>query len=199
MALAYLITFTTYGARLHGSAKGSVDDEHNAYGTPFVVPDSERERRAHKIMTEPAYSMGPVERDILCKAIVDLATERGWLLLAAHVRSNHVHVVISAEHTPERIMSDLKARASRDLSRAGFGNAECRRWTRHGSTRHLFEEEHVEAAVHYALDEQGERMASQRAAHEVSGELSSALCCDAGSIGTRSNKIKTPLTSCAAL
>jgi REP element-mobilizing transposase RayT len=110
-------------------------------------------------MTDPAYSLAPLEREIVRNAIVDLAVERGWLLLAAHVRSNHAHVVVSAERQPERIMSDLKARASRDLSLAGFGDSDRRRWTRHGSTRHLFEEEHVEAAVRYALDEQGERMA----------------------------------------
>jgi hypothetical protein len=40
MALAYLITFTTYGARLHGSARGSVDDEHNVYGTPLLQVDA---------------------------------------------------------------------------------------------------------------------------------------------------------------
>jgi REP element-mobilizing transposase RayT len=159
MALAYLITFTTYGARLHGSARGSVDDEHNVYGTPLLQVDAERERRSKKSMTEPAYTMAPVEREIVRNAIVDLAVERGWLLLAVHVRGNHVHVVVSAEHKPERIMSDLKARASRDLSFAGFDTVRRRRWTRHGSTRHLFEEEHVEAAIRYALDEQGERMA----------------------------------------
>ena len=57
MALAYLITFTTYGARLHGSARGSVDDEHNVYGTPLLPVDAERERRSKKTMTEPAYTM----------------------------------------------------------------------------------------------------------------------------------------------
>jgi hypothetical protein len=41
----------------------------------------------------------------------------------------------------------------------GFDTVRRRRWTRHGSARHLFEEEHVEAAIRYALDEQGERMA----------------------------------------
>jgi hypothetical protein len=159
MALAYLITFTTYGARLHGSAKGSVDDEHNVYGTPLLQADAERERRSHTTMTEPAYTMAPVEREIVLNSIITLTAERRWLLLGAHVRTNHVHVVVSAEREPERIMSDLKARASRDLSFAGFDSVKRRRWTRHGSTRHLFEEEHVEAAIRYALDEQGERMA----------------------------------------
>jgi REP element-mobilizing transposase RayT len=159
MALAYLITFTTYGARLHGSEKGSVDDEHNVYGTPLVRTDPERQRRSQEAMTEPAYTMSPPEREIVRNAIINLVAERAWLLLAAHVRSNHVHVVISAERQPERIMSDLKARASRDLSRSRFDHADRRRWARHGSTRHLFEEEHVEAAIRYTLDEQGPRMA----------------------------------------
>ena len=56
-------------------------------------------------------------------------------------------------------MSDLKARAPRDLTRAGFDNPERRRWTRHGSTLHLFREEEVAAKIRYTLDEQGERMA----------------------------------------
>jgi hypothetical protein len=56
MALAYLITFTTYGTRLHGSAKGSVDDEHNAYGTPLVQTDTNRELRSKRTMIESSSS-----------------------------------------------------------------------------------------------------------------------------------------------
>jgi REP element-mobilizing transposase RayT len=161
MALAYFITFTTYGTWLHGSAKGkgSVDAEHNVFGTPFVAPDAVREQQAREAMIQPPYVMGPAEREIVCQAIVQLAKDRGWNLLAAHARSNHVHVVISADRDPGRLMSDLKGRASRDLTLAGFDNAERRRWTRHGSTLHLFREEEVEAKIRYTLDEQGERMA----------------------------------------
>ncbi len=161
MAIAYFITFTTYGTWLPGSAKGkgSVDAEHNEYGTPFVKPDARIEQAAREAMVQEPYVVSAAERDIVCKAIVDLARERRWLLWAVHVRTNHVHVVVSAERDPGRIMSDMKARASRDLTVAGFDNAERRRWTRHGSTRHLFHDEDVEAKIRYTLDEQGERMA----------------------------------------
>jgi REP element-mobilizing transposase RayT len=159
MALAYFITFTTYGTWLHGSAKGSVDDEHNVHGTPLAPADARREHQEREVMVQPPYVMCAAERDIVCKASVDLARDRGWLLLAAHVRSNHVHVVVSAERDPGRLMSDLKARASRDLTLAGFDGAQRRRWTRHGSTRHLFREDEIEAKIRYPLDEQGQRMA----------------------------------------
>lgn len=161
MALAYFITFTTYGTWLHGTTKGSgsVDGQHNVFGTPFLEPNPEQERQARAAMVQPEYVMGAEERAIVCRAIVELAKERGWKLWAVHVRSNHVHTVISAKRDPDRITSDLKARASRNLTAAGFDSAERRRWTRHGSTRHLFSEEEVEAKICYTLDEQGERMA----------------------------------------
>jgi REP element-mobilizing transposase RayT len=159
MALAYFITFTTYGTWLPGSEKGSVDEEHNLYGTPFVEAGAQRQRQARLTMAQPPYVMGAAEQEIACKAMVELAKDRGWDLLALHVRSTHAHVVISAERDPERLMSDLKGRASRQLTLAGFDDAQRRRWTRHGSTRHLFREEEVEAAVRYTLDEQGGRAA----------------------------------------
>ena len=61
----------------------------------------------------------------------------------------------------------VKARASRDLNRSGT-DANVKRWTRHGSTRHLFDEASVAAAVAYTLDEQGVPMAvyDPRVAHE---------------------------------
>ncbi len=161
MALAYFITFTTYGTWLPGSAKGkgSVDREHNQFGTPFVKPNEQRERWAREAMAQPPYVMSPSEREIVCNAIVELCRERNWQLWAAHVRSNHVHVVVTAEMDPDRLMSDLKGRASRNLNLAGFDSAERKRWTRHGSTRHLFQSEHVEEKIHYTLNMQGERMA----------------------------------------
>src|SRR5258708_22190976 len=116
MALAYFITFTTYGTWLHGSDKGSVDDEHNVYGTPFLEANSERQGQARAAMAQPPYVMSQPEREIVCKAIVTLAAERGWQLLAVHVRTNHVHVVVQAERDPRRLMSEMKAPASRDFT-----------------------------------------------------------------------------------
>ena len=50
----------------------------------------------------------------ICTAV---CVRRGWSLLAAHVRSNHVHTVVEAEVPPERVMGDFKTYASRRQSR----------------------------------------------------------------------------------
>jgi hypothetical protein len=43
---------------------------------------------------------------------------RGWVLLAAHVRETHVHLVIHGLEPPEKMMVDLKLYASRKLNEA---------------------------------------------------------------------------------
>lgn len=161
MAIAYFITFTTYGTWLHGTDKGmgSVDAEHNTHGASFVAPDAARLEQARAAMKQPAYALDAPRREVVRDAIINLAAEKGWRLRAAHVRTNHVHVVISADCDPGRLMSDLKARASRELNRQGFDDTDRIRWTRHGSTRHLFDIRSVEERAKYTLDEQGARMA----------------------------------------
>lgn len=110
-------------------------------------------------MVDDIYLLDAHRRDVVRDAIVAIASEKGWQLWAAHVRSNHVHVVIAAEREPGRLMADLKARASAALTKAGFESSERRRWTRHGSTRHIFTEDSLAERIVYTLDCQGERMA----------------------------------------
>ena len=96
-----------------------------------------------------------IERELVRDTIVAMCIEKNWQLLALHVRSNHVHLVIFADRDPGRLMSDLKARASRELTKAGYSDSTRRRWTRHGSTKHLFNEAAVAEKIHYTLYEQG--------------------------------------------
>ena len=84
---------------------------------------------------------------------------RGWNLLAAHVRSNHVHVIVEAEIRPERIMNEFKSYASRELNRLGRDRPDRKRWARHGSTRWLWKDTDVRRALQYVIDAQGEPMA----------------------------------------
>ena len=106
------------------------------------------------------YHLDPVRRDAVLEAILEVCAHRGWSLLAAHVRSNHVHTVVEAAVPPERIMSDFKAYASRRLNRLRLDELNRKRWARHGSTRWLWKPQHVSAAIQYVLAEQGEAMSA---------------------------------------
>ena len=132
LPLAYLITFSCYGAHLHGHAAGSVDRDHNLPGTPYPPSNIELEKTEAERMLQPPYRLDIVRARTVLGSIKEVAAHRGWNLLAAHVRSTHVHVVIQALDAPEKVMNDFKAYASRTLNRARFEGTERKRWTRHG-------------------------------------------------------------------
>jgi REP element-mobilizing transposase RayT len=154
----YLITFACYGCHLHGSESGSVDRAHNVPGTPILEPDSARASANRERMDQAPYNLDPIRRDAVLAAIREVCAHRGWNLLAAHVRSNHVHTVVEAEMPLARVMNDLKAYASRRLNRMRLDAPNRKRWARHGSTRWLWKPPHVSAAIAYVVGEQGDAM-----------------------------------------
>ena len=155
----YFITFTTYGQWLHGDPRGSVDRHHNRPGTPPLAPNNKRAAAQRKLMTALPYRMDESRRAVVLAAIREHAGFRGWHVLAAHIRTTHVHLVVSGEVPPEQMMTAFKAYASRALTVAGLGDRDERRWARHGSTRWLNTSDTVQRAIRYTVDEQGEPMA----------------------------------------
>jgi REP element-mobilizing transposase RayT len=157
--LAYFITFTCYGTWLHGEKPTSVDRFTNTPGCDFLSFDKHKLNFVKKRMAETPYFLDETRRQIVLQAILEVCKYREWVLLAAHVRSNHVHLVIHAITTPEHILSSVKSYASRHLNQTKFDRCRVNRWTHHGSTRYLWTEAEIEATVHYVVNEQGLPMA----------------------------------------
>jgi REP element-mobilizing transposase RayT len=156
--LAYFITFTCYGTWLHGEKSTSVDRQCKTFGTDFLNQNPGRAYLVKKHMSEKPYLLDYPRRNIVLSSIEEVCTYRKWTLLAAHVRTNHVHIVVHAFVSPNQIMNTIKAYASRYLNKSKLDDR-VNRWTRHGSTRFLWKEEHIEATIQYVVHEQGEPMA----------------------------------------
>ena len=154
--MRYLITFTCYGSHLHGDASGSVDRLHNLPGSRTLELRPKRVQAERELMDQLPYLLDGNQRAAVLAAIREVCSQRGWSLLAAHVRTNHVHAVAEAHVRPEKIMNDFKSYASRSLNRLGRDGPGRKRWARHGSTRWLRADDDVRAAVKYVVEEQGE-------------------------------------------
>ena len=157
--IAYFITFTTYGTWLHGHRIGSIDSEHNELGTPFLPGDPTTEQEMRNRMTQPEYRLDAARRAVVLQTILEVARHRNWHIWAIHVRSNHVHVIVTALTTPEKVMSDLKSWMSRRLRERFSEPADRHRWTDHGSTRYLWSESVLADKIAYVVDGQGDPMA----------------------------------------
>jgi REP element-mobilizing transposase RayT len=154
----YLITFVCYGARLPGQS-GTINRDQNLFGAPIPEENPVKEVEAKHKMKQKPYLLDAVRREVLLNSLHQVCAHRNWMLFAAHVRSNHVHVVVGADESAERVMNTFKAYASRELNATGLDSQDRHRWARHGSTRHLYTKDSITAEVHYIVCEQGEPMA----------------------------------------
>ncbi len=118
--LAYLITFSTYGSWLHGDDQGSVNKKLNIPGTEVIQSNQGLNLKETAMMKSEMYSLDGVSREIVKNAIHEVCLYRKWLMHAVHVRTTHVHVVVSANQKPERVMRDFKAYSTRALNSAGL-------------------------------------------------------------------------------
>jgi REP element-mobilizing transposase RayT len=159
----YLITFPCYGSHLPGQA-GAIDRNHNVPGTRLPDPRPKLRQSAEASLRQAPFRMGADQRAVTLDAICGVCHTKNWLLLAAQVRSNHVHTVVDADQTPELIMNTFKSYASRALNSLKPSERGRLRWARHGSTRCLWSPEIVDAAMSYVLDKQGEPMACHSSA-----------------------------------
>jgi len=158
--IAYLITFTTYGTWLHGDKRGSVNDEHNRYGSAFMAPDSTLHTKEESALKNPSFMLGSRQQEKVLEAILQVCRFRSWFAHAVHVRANHVHIVVSGREKPEQMMVDFKAYSTRAIKRHHNEQTKTKKyWTRHGSTKYIWTKERLASAIRYVKNEQGKMMA----------------------------------------
>ena len=157
--IAYLITFTTYGTWLHGDKRGSVNKEHNRYNSDFVGPNTGLCRKEQIALKNPPLILDKKRREIVMRAIMRVCEFRGWFVHAVHVRRSHVHIVVSGEVRPEKMMTSFKAFATRAIRRCIDRQSPVKKyWTRHGSTKYIWTKESLASAINYVKYEQGKIM-----------------------------------------
>jgi REP element-mobilizing transposase RayT len=153
--MAYFITLRTYGTWLPGDKRGFVNDRNNHYNTPRLSADviqmslSEAALR-HEPMLLAAESAAVVE-----KTIGEVCQHREWRLYVAKARTNHVHIVVGAVASAERVMNDLKAWSTRRLREQGYVKRDRPVWAEHGSTPYLWSDEQLLGAIDYVKNWQG--------------------------------------------
>jgi REP element-mobilizing transposase RayT len=177
--LAYFISWTTKGSWPHGDPRGWVMD-----GNPGIQePDPQRYEQARRQMNHDEVVLEPEHREIVIRTIEEHCAIRGWTLHVVNARSNHVHVVVTADgYDPETVMEQFKAWCSRRLNeyeaartescahaslarRPGTSptrqRGECppakrKWWTEHGSTKWINDAMYLHNATVYVRDKQGD-------------------------------------------
>lgn len=154
--LAYFITFRSYGTWLHGDDRGSVDIRHRRYGAPMLPPNRLRRNYEHNLLKTPPVKLTRERRKAVERGIREACSIRKWRLWAFNIRTNHVHVVLSANCGSRKVRATLKANATRAMRESGCWNSPRSPWAGKGSRRYLWTEEQLIEALDYVLYGQGD-------------------------------------------
>ena len=159
--LAYFLTWCTYGTWLPGDERGWIE-----YGHGWQLPDVVRKLEAEARMTEDACRLDGEQRDVVERQIAETCNIRGWELHAVNCRSNHAHVVVTADQAPKIVRNQLKAWCTRRLkeleavrhdAQGRVVDATTLRenwWAERGNQRFINDSESLEAAILYVRDGQ---------------------------------------------
>ena len=161
------LTWTCYGARLPGDARGFVGrvrerrhDEapaarrsHNRLRTEFDRDMPGLERAAKSRMRETAARLTVPLAVELVEQFAETADHRGWRILAAAVMANHVHLLVGVrgDPDPETLLRDFKAYGSRRLNRLA---GKRRWWADGGSTLKKADRNALLEAAKYVRDQE---------------------------------------------
>ena len=111
-------------------------------------------------MAEPAITLDPQQRELVDSTIRRHCEIRHWSLHALNVRTNHVHVVVTAlEYAPETVVEQFKAWCTRHLKAASISSHDSMSvrkhwWTEGSSRRSIHRESDLAAAIEYVLEAQ---------------------------------------------
>ena len=157
--LAVFFTFRCYGTWLHGDERGSVDRHNNVYRSPRIPSSPNWLKHNEDMLRHPPVKLNAERRRSVENAIRDLCIKRNWTLLAIHVRTNHVHVVVCiGSKKPKDALIALKANATRQLREDRLWLHEHSPWADKGSKRNLWTEKSVWEACNYVNNEQGDKL-----------------------------------------
>jgi REP element-mobilizing transposase RayT len=155
MAIAYFHTWTTYGTWLPGDERGWFKR-----GSGLQMPDAMRRLKAALRMSEDALILDTDQRRLVEATIVDHCRIRNWTLHALNCRTNHVHVVVTADRELDDVREQFKAWCTRKLKererrlRPGVALVREKWWTRRGWDDYVDNEEELAMVIAYVLEGQ---------------------------------------------
>ncbi len=147
--ITYFITWTTYGTWLPGDVRGW----RKAKEGPRP-PQPLLEEWCRSQMAEKPVLLNEVQRlrvEAVCRKHAEI---RNWALHAVSARSNHVHIVVTADKPPKVVLNQFKANVTRVLREEPGAITNETVWTQGGDCEVVDGEENLQRVIEYVTEVQ---------------------------------------------
>lgn len=149
--LAYHITWGTYGTRLHGDPRGTVDRQHNQVDSPILAYDQHRWSVEKERLRFPPVRFTRDQMLFIESIVPDICQQGYWAHRASAAGSDHVHIIVSSQHEPQTIPRLLKRWLGQEFSRKYPLPEGATWWSECGSIRWISDESYFRNAVKYVV------------------------------------------------
>lgn len=147
--LAYHITFGTYGARLHGDSRLTVDRRRNEYGESFI---GRNDRWAQDEAARKRFDLVSLHIDqrlFVESAIPAICARGGWEYRIAACQHDHVHILLSTDREGKSVRKWLKRWLGEVLAEKFTSPIGCSWWAEGGSVKWIWKNEYFHRAFEY--------------------------------------------------
>ncbi len=151
LPLAYHITFETYGTRLHGDPKGTVDRSMNRYGDPIIGSDHKRWIREIELLKFPSVNFDLSHRQYAESLIPSICQTGGWIYHIAAVGVDHIPVLLTADAEGTVVRKWFKRWLGEELSEKWPLSTGQTFWSEGGSVKWVWNEDYFHAIHRYIL------------------------------------------------
>jgi hypothetical protein len=145
------ITWGTYGTRLHGGVRPTVDKDQNKFGEEFIGRDPNREDRARMQMVAEALYLSVSQREFVEAELPRICNRGGWSYRVCAAGPDHVHLLcdILPEIHGEKVRRLVKRWLGQALSLRWPLEEHPRWWADEGSNKAVKDEKYLNSAFAY--------------------------------------------------
>jgi REP element-mobilizing transposase RayT len=149
------ITFGTYGARLHGGDRPTVDKAHNQLNEQFVWRDPEREEREQERMKFPPLYFTQEQRVFVEAELIGICERAGWEYRIGAAGPDHVHLLcdVVPEVHGEKVRRLVKRWLGQELSKRWPLPKDATWWAEEGSNKAIGDEDYLNNCYRYIYEQ----------------------------------------------
>lgn len=149
--IAYHITFGTYGTRLHGDPKGTVDRSMNIYGDPIIGSDPKRWIRETGLLKFSPVVLNLSQRRYVDSIIPSICQKGGWVYHIAAAGGDHIHVLLTADADGTAVRKWFKRWLGEKLMEKWPLSTGQSYWSEGGSVKWVWKEDYFNTVQGYLL------------------------------------------------
>ena len=153
------ITFGTYGDRLHGDDRPTVDRKHNQFDTPFLATHPERNEHEQTLLISEVVVLTSEQQRFIESIAPDICERGGWDFIACAAGTNHVHVMLRVDELVhgKRVRALFKRWLTQALNARYPKSKPPIWWTEGGSTKVVKDDVYLVTAKQYVEEQRASK------------------------------------------